>query len=307
MTPTATDSTAPPATDQVLIFANPIAGRGVGARIADELEARFREEGFRVRKWLRKPSDLLDDEIESPARAAVVIGGDGTLRGVAERLLEAGHVPPLLPVPLGTANLMGRHLGIHWKLATVAEQVSRMVTQGKVRHLDAGRANDRLFLLMAGVGFDAQVVMHLDRLRSGPIQLWHYVLPAALSLLDTPGAPLRVSIDGQEIFPEQNALAFVGNLAEYGTGFPILPFARADDGLLDVCVLPCKSHVDLVRLFLLAAAGEHVQSEGVVYRRGKQILIESPERVPVQVDGDPAGFTPVRIDLLPVRLPFIVP
>jgi diacylglycerol kinase (ATP) len=298
---------APPATDQIQIFANPIAGRGVGARIADELEGQFRREGFRVHKWLQKPSDLSDEDLEGPSRAAIVIGGDGTLRGVAERLLKAGHVPPLLPVPLGTANLMGRHLGIHWKLATVADQVSRIVNQGRIRHLDAGRANGRLFLLMAGIGFDAQVVMHLDRLRRGPIQLWHYALPAVLSLLETPGAPLRVVVDGGEIFPEQNALAFVGNLAEYGTGFPILPFARGDDGLLDVCVLPCRSHVDLVRLFLLAAAGEHVQSEGVVYRRGKQILIESPRQVPVQVDGDPAGFTPVQIDLLPVRLPFMVP
>jgi diacylglycerol kinase (ATP) len=306
MTPL-TDLIAPSATDQVLIFANPIAGRGVGTRIADELEGQFRQEGFRVHKWLQKPSEVSDEELAGPARAAIVIGGDGTLRGVAERLLQAGHVPPLLPVPLGTANLMGRHLGIRWKLATVAEQVSRIVNQGKVRHLDAGRANERLFLLMAGVGFDAQVVMHLDRLRRGPIQLWHYALPAALSLLETPGSPLRVSLDGREIFAEQSALAFVGNLAEYGTGFPIVPFARDDDGLLDVCVLPCRSHVDLLRLFLLAAAGEHVQSEGVIYRRGKQVLIESPRRVPVQVDGDPAGFTPVHIDLLPVRLPFMVP
>jgi diacylglycerol kinase (ATP) len=294
-------------TDQILVFANPIAGRGVGVKIASDLERLFSRQGLRVHKYLDKPSDLRDEDLRTPARAAIVIGGDGTLRGVAERLLQAGSVPPLLPVPLGTANLMGRHLGIRWNPDTVTQQVGYAVNAGKIRHLDAGRANNQLFLLMAGVGFDAQVVYHLDRLRRGPIQVWDYAIPAALSLLSPPVWPLRVSLDGHEIFPQQSGLAFVGNLSEYATGFPVLPYARADDGLLDVCVLPCKSHVDLVRLFLLAAAGEHVQSEGVVYQRGKHIEINSPGQIMVQVDGDPAGYTPVHIDLLPTQLPFIVP
>jgi diacylglycerol kinase (ATP) len=294
-------------TDQILIFANPIAGRGVGAKIANELERQFTGDGLKVFKYLEKPSELSDEELRHPARAAIVIGGDGTLRGVAERLIQAGSVPPLLPVPLGTANLMGRHLGIRWDPANVVRQVRQAVNAGKIRRLDAGRANGQLFLLMAGIGFDAQVVYHLDRLRRGPIQIWDYVVPAALSLLTPPVWPLRVSLDGREIFPEQSGLAFVGNLSEYATGFPVVPYARADDGLLDVCVLPCRSHVDLVRLFLLAAAGEHVQSEGVIYERGKHVEIDSPGQVMVQVDGDPAGYTPVRIDLLPTQLPFIVP
>lgn len=295
------------ATGDVLIFANPIAGRGVGAHIADLLDARFRREGYRVRTFLNKPSDLSDADLGDGTHAAIVIGGDGTLRGVAERLYAAGRFAPLLPVPLGTANLMGQHLGIHWDLATVGDQVSRTVDAHQVRMLDAGTANGKLFLLMAGVGFDAQVVYHLDRMRNGPIRIWDYLIPAGLSFAEEPGAPLRVTLDGSEIFPEQRGLAFVGNLPEYGTGFPILPYAKADDGLLDVCVLPCRSRQELVHLFLLAAVGEHVHAEGVVYLRGKQVKIESAAAVPVQVDGDPAGFTPVEIDLLPVRLPFIVP
>jgi len=99
----------------------------------------------------------------------------------------------------------------------------------------------------------------------------------------------------------------VGNVAEYGTGFAVLPHARPDDGLLDVCVMPCSSHGELIKLFLAAAAGEHLQQEGVVYAKGKHVLIDSPEKVPVQVDGEAAGTTPLEIDLLPLRVPFIVP
>jgi diacylglycerol kinase family enzyme len=88
--------------------------------------------------------------------------------------------------------------------------------------------------------------------------------------------------------------------------FPVIPHARPDDGLLDVCLLPCRDPLDLVKLFLHAAAGEHVGTEGAVYLRGKRIRVESAAPVPVQVDGDPGGHTPVEIDLLPFRLGFIV-
>ena len=297
----------PAETQSVLIFANPIAGRGAGSRIADALENQLRREGYRVLKSLDRPSLLPESQLPEDSHAVIVIGGDGTLRGVAERLVETHRLAPLLPVPLGTANLMGRHLGISWEGPDVALQISRAIARHRVRKLDAGRVNGRLFLLMAGVGFDAKVVYHLDRMRNGPIRLWDYLIPTGLSLTAEPGAPMRVLLDGKEIFEGPSALAFVGNLSEYGTGFPILPYARGDDGRLDVCILPCDSRYELVRLFLLAAAGEHVTAEGVVYRRGKQVRIESPERVPVQADGDPAGFTPVEIDLLPVQVPFIVP
>ena len=295
------------AAEEIRIFANPIAGRGLGASIAERLQTRLTTQGYRVQTSLKRAGELTQEELGSPARAAIVIGGDGTLRGVAERLIEGDAISPLLPVPLGTANLMGKHLGIAWNPTNLEDQVCAAVDRNRVRMLDAGRANGRLFLLMTGIGFDAQIVEWLDRLRRGPIQFWDYLIPSALSLRDFPAASLRVELDGREVFPLAPALAFVGNLREYGTGFPVTPHAKSDDGLLDLCVLPCRSHAELIQLFLSAAAGEHTRGEGVVYQRGRHVSIESPTAVAVQVDGDPAGHTPVRIDLLPIQLPFIVP
>ena len=104
-------------------------------------------------------------------------------------------------------------------------------------------------------------------------------------------------------------IVFVGNLPEYGTGFPVLLLARADDGVLDVCALPARSVPDLMVLFLQAAVGEHIRKDGVVYVKGRHVKVttSSGESVPVQIDGDPGGHTPLQIDLLPIRLPFIVP
>lgn len=296
-----------PGERDLMIFANPIAGRGLGKRIARRVHRRLESLGFHVRTLLDRPDEIPDTKLVRDARAAIVIGGDGTLRAVAQRLVAAGSVPPLLPVPLGTANLMGRHLGIHWTRSTVDVQVAAAIERRQTISIDAAQANGRLFLLMAGVGFDAFIVHELDRLRKGPIGYWNYLLPSAQALKDYRFGPLRVLVEGKVVFEEAPALAFVGNLPEYGTGFPVLPFAKADDGLLDLCVLPCRTAEDLARLFLLAAAGEHTRAEGVVYLKGRDLRIESPRPVPVQIDGDPAGHTPIQIDLLPLRVPFIVP
>lgn len=208
---------------------------------------------------------------------------------------------------MGTANLMGRHLGIRWQPIDTPRSVARSIERAQIVHMDAGLANGELFLLMAGVGIDAMIVHELDRMRTGPIHYGSYVLPAAMAISGYRYSPLSVWIDGVAVFTSAPAMAFVGNVSEYGTGFPLLPDARPDDGLLDVCVIPVASRANAVEKFLYAALGEHVEQEGVVYARGSHIQILSPVSVPMQVDGDPAGHTPAEITVLKAQVPFIVP
>ncbi|HEX4054761.1 MAG TPA: diacylglycerol kinase family protein [Tepidisphaeraceae bacterium] len=290
----------------VAIVANPVAGQGKGRAIAQQVRQSLEAEGMEAIVIFDLPT-VKRGQLAT-VDAIVVIGGDGTLRAVASRCLEVRKdIPPLLPVPIGTANLMGRHLGIHWQTSDLDQQVVRSIQAGRIVTLDAARANGQLFLLMAGVGLDALIVHELDRMREGPINYASYVLPAALAIATYRYTPLELAVDGKMIFPSAPAMAFVANVSEYGTGFPIVPDARPDDGLLDVCVISVDSPMDALQKFLHAAAGEHVLAEGVVYARGKEVEVRSPQPVPVQIDGDPAGHTPLRIDVLPMRVPFIVP
>jgi len=290
---------------RVLVYANPIAGSGKAREVAGKLGSALHAAGFIpdiVLNLLELPEHVMQ------ADAAIAIGGDGTLRAVAKAFLDKDRaVPPLLPIPMGTANLMGQHLGLHWKTKDVPARAIAAIKHHHVVYLDAATANGQLFLLMAGVGIDASIVHELARIRRGPISMASYLLPAALALVQYEFVPLEVAVDGAQVFSGRPAMAFVGNVAEYGTGFPMLPQAKADDGLLDVCVVPALSIPHMVKQFLRAAAGEHLQAEGVVYLRGRQIAIRAPQPVPLQLDGDAAGHTPVDIQLLPLRVPFIVP
>lgn len=298
-------------TSTILIFANPIAGQGRGCRIAQSLHIRLIREGYAPLLCLDPAHSPAAQQLlhQTPAPIAViVIGGDGTLRAVAEQILTLPDpYPPLLIVPLGTANLMGQHLGIPADTPHPEDYVLAAIRQYRIVRIDTACANDRLFLLMAGIGLDAHIVHELSRRRRGPISRAHYLLPSLHALSTYTYPPLSITADDQLLFDNQPALAFVGNIPQYGTGFPLLPLARPDDNLLDLCILPCRSPAQALSLFLLAAAGEHLHAEGTLYAKCHRLRIDSPQPVPVQIDGDAAGFTPLSIHLLPKQLAFIVP
>jgi diacylglycerol kinase family enzyme len=295
---------------EVWIFANPIAGRGKGERIAKRIAQRATQADLKPVVIFDRADSLDASRFKHDARAAVVIGGDGTLRTVCDALvtiLGPKRIPPIVVVPMGTANLMGRHLDVDWRDRNIDERVVAAILARNVVQLDVAKANDKLFLLMVGVGIDAHIVHELDRIREGPIDFTSYILPAALALQAYDYPSIEVSVDGRTVFPIGPGMAFVGNVPEYGTGFPVLTQARSDDQLLDICVLPIRSRQEILKMGLLALAGEHMEAEGAVYVKGKHVRIDAPQQVPVQIDGDPAGHTPLVIDLLPFTLPFIVP
>src|SRR5438445_2871372 len=158
--------------EQLLLFANPIAGKGKARRIAAVLEKGLKAGGYGVRIFSGQ-IESTETKIDGRIKAAMVIGGDGTLRGVAQWAIdsafpsqeamcatgELANLPyPLLIVPMGTANLMGKHLGVHWSDENIAEEVAAALEAGKVAHLDVAGTDGGIFLVRGGGGFDAAVV-----------------------------------------------------------------------------------------------------------------------------------------------------
>jgi diacylglycerol kinase (ATP) len=307
---------------RVLIFANPIAGMGTGLATAHEIAAALRSAGF-------APEIITDRPPTAPiapgtAHAAISIGGDGTLRSVVARLSGHTGLPPVLTddppaspaqlnfapvlvVPTGTANLMRQSLGISADRHDLLPRVVSALTARNVAYRDLAIANGELFLIVAGAGLDGKIIHELEKRRKGPITLLDYTLPTLLSIQEWKYAPITVEVDGQIIFGPERGMAMVGSVKEHGIGFSFLQEAVPDDGLLDVLAFTCRSVFQGVDQLLNAAAGTLIGNEETVYVTGRRIRITSPDPVPVQADGEAAGFTPLDVEILPYKMPFILP
>ena len=281
---------------------NPASGRGrVAAALKEALE-RLSAAGHQG--FIHRTSGAGDATAIArglPAAAAVVaVGGDGTVREVAEGLL--GRAIPMAILPAGTENLVAKQFQID---SSPVRLVGTLLNPD-IREIDVGFVGQRVFLVVVGVGFDADVVRHLSQRRQGHITHLDYFLPVWRSFWSHRFPRLRVLADGETVFDEEG-LVFVGNMPRYGLGLRILKNAVADDGLLDICIFRCRSRLKLLSHAFRTARGRHLTSSDVLYLRAREIRVSSDAPVPFEVDGDDGGDLPADIRLSSQKLQILVP
>lgn len=286
----------------VAIQRNPMSGSGKQTGLLLDLVRQLRRVGLRPRLYSSR--EALDTDVRDAVRGAglkaiVAAGGDGTLLDLLNRHPDV----PIVPFPLGTENLVARHLG----LERCGRAVAELIAAGETRTFDAGRLNGRRFLVVASIGFDAAVLHRTHAGRRGHISHWAYAMPIVneLYLFDPP--VLRVSVDDQPAV--EGHVVVVGNLPRYALNLPLVPAADGHDGLLDIRVIPAGGSIELFRQFagvLLEGVGAGEGWSAGHRLRGRRIRIESDRPVPVQADGDPAGTTPVEIIVEPAAVRLLV-
>jgi diacylglycerol kinase family enzyme len=237
-------------------------------------------------------------------RAVVAAGGDGTLALVVNRV-PAGV--PIVPFPLGNENLLAKHIA-----ATAnPRQTLQAIDGGQVVRLDAGLANGRLFLLMAGVGFDADVVRRLHERRTGHVRSLSYIRPILASIRHYRYPELRVHCESPDAQPPASSpaparWAFVCNVPPYAAGLQVVPDADGQDGLLDVCTFQKGSWWNGLRFFLGVLSRRHRHWADCGMYRTRRLRVESDVEVPYQLDGDPGGVLPLDVEVVPGRVTLLV-
>jgi diacylglycerol kinase family enzyme len=307
----------PPEADGVLILVNPKAGRRSSLARADRLADALRTRGLDVQVMddLAAVADRANQlQEQGRLRALVGVGGDGTAAELANRTLPG---TPLTLLAAGTANLLARH----FRLPNSPERLAAMISTGFCRRMDAGRAAQRIFLLMASCGFDAEVVRQVHDLRHsrpgrGHISYASYLKPIWGSIRNYQYPEIRVYCDepagGASPHPEVQPCiarwAFVFNLSRYGWGLSLVPQADYTDGLLDVCTFRRGFLWHGLRYLAgVQLGGWHRRWSDCGIRQARRIRITSDQPVAYQLDGDPAGWLPLEIEVLPGRLSLIVP
>ncbi len=233
-------------------------------------------------------------------QAVLVVGGDGTVCEVVNGLIEKPI--PILILRTGTENLLARELG----MPTEPIDVARTLMQGRAIPFDVGVLNEKRFIAVAGVGFDAECVVRMTAQREGHITHGDYFWPIWRTFWSHRFPEIMVRIEGKTVYQGQG-FVLIGNIARYSVGMRILSEAKYDDGLLDICVLKCSSRIQLITHAIRIMRGQHVNHRDVIYSQCREFSIESPTQVPVEVDGDFAGHLPIKASVLHHAASFLVP
>lgn len=323
--PSSSFSTRCLARRRVLILVNPRAGGRSRQALIDAVVSRLSQSGLKVDCFTEidaLTSAVLDAQRGEELRAVVCAGGDGTLALVANRTAPG---TPLAVLPLGTENLFAKYLGLQPR----PEAVCRTIVDAHGWRFDVGQANGRLFLLMASCGFDAEVVRRMHATRKGHIHHWSYFKPICETVRTYAYPELRIwwepecwsaqaawgpgaveSIQGtrwQSTEPLRARWFFATNVPKYAGGLRFTPAARGDDGLLDICTFRRGSLWPGLNYLAAVCRQRHTRLSDCVMVRTVRVRVESAEPVPYQLDGDPGGWLPVDLGILPGRLNMLVP
>jgi len=293
----------------IVVAANPYSGAADNRRRVDELarELAALAGPLRVLWDARERAALLADRAAmASCRVVVAAGGDGTRAQVINELPSG---TPLAVFPAGTENLFAATHGF----ADEPIALARAVAAGRTRALDLGRASvtgrHRLFALMLSAGLDAEIVRRLAKWRDSGAALRRvrrvsYVAHIAASLAGYRHPPVRV-LAGETA--ASGAYCIIANAPAYALDLPLTPQARADDGALDWVVFERGGLAALATYSWAVWRGRHLERGDVRVGRATRLTLDAAAPVPVQVDGDPLGTTPVEVQVMPGALTLIAP
>lgn len=291
---------------------NPTAGPRDVRRALRSVRVLLERSGWDVELWLtEKPGDgvtLARAAAQAGCDVVIVAGGDGTVNEVVNGLVGAQTALAVLPV--GTGNLWAKQLGIPTHTLTNPlrlRETAAQLSEGTIRPVDVGQVNGRYFLCWAGIGLDAQVTTTMEpRPRyTKRLGVLPYAIAAVLVARDFKGVRARVSLDGR-VVRGSALLILVSNIQQYSM-LNVACEARMDDGLLDVFIFKGLGFSYAVSHLLKIVSQRHLGDPRIVHRQACHIKVLTEQTIPVQVDGDPIGVTPVTIKVVPRALRVLVP
>lgn len=290
-----------------LIF-NPVSGSGDPGTKLTEIQSAL-QPSVNLTTHLTKA----DVEVETIAQQAIAAGadvliaagGDGTVSGIASVLVNTDI--PLGIIPTGTANAFASALGIPEEITTACE----IIQAGHGQRVDTARCNDRMMLLAAAIGFEANLLTRMDREEKNR---WGKLAIVTNSLRELQEMEqFKTYLETSE--GSWNEVATAVTIANATTVSMILAHGpdetAADDGTLGITLVMPEHEWGLLQsaadLFLSGLLERPVQQDTVHGHKATQATIKTDPPQTVFVDGEPAGQTPVKVECYPRSLTVLTP
>jgi diacylglycerol kinase (ATP) len=281
------------------------AGKTLGGGLL-ELRRELERQGVSEPLWYevpksRKAPKRVREALDEGADLIFVWGGDG----MVQRCVDAvdGGAATLAIVPAGTANLFATNLEIPKDI----EQAVHIGLHGPRRMLDVGRMNGERFAVMAGAGFDAQMIRAADAGLKDRIGRVAYVWTGMKELGRKP-FEAKIKVDGSTWFEGKASSVLLGNVGELFGGVEAFEDARPDDGLLELGVVTADDLLEWTRTIARTAAGASSTSPFVRVTKAKTASVTFDRKVLYELDGgDREKVKKLEIEVEPSAIEVCVP
>jgi len=296
------------------VIINPNAGNKAGFRdwekISSELNSQNINYEFAFTKEKMHAVEISKTAVENGFRNVIVVGGDGTLNEVVNGFYLQNSVPvyelTIAMIPVGTGNDWCRTLEIpiEYNEAIRLIKNEKIFVQdiGIVKFQKAGNTITRYFVNVAGTGFDADVAKKVNQdkenNKTGKIL---YIKNLLGTLFSSKSKKYSIRIDGEQI--NCKVFSMCAGICKFnGAGMMQLPNAVPNDGLLDMTIIKTISKIDVIRNVKNLYNGSFVSHRSVETHQGKHFLIETSEKVDLEIDGESVGHSPFEFSILPNSL-----
>ena len=299
-------------TIKTVFLVNPAAENGAAGRRWPELAHEAASLGLQGEtRFSERPGHLTELAREAAADAdlLVAVGGDGTVNEVVNGI--AGLDVELALIPRGTGGDFVRTFGIPRKLDRAVEVALR----GRTRAIDLGRGRYRswagedeesYFANIASAGMSGAIAKRTNETSKALGGKVSYAWATVAVFSRWRSDEVRVRVDGTEQAGRMHDV-IVANGRYLGGGMKMVPEADPDDGLLDVLLIGDLTKRDLLLTMPKTYRGKHLPHPKATLLRGTTVEIDAPEPLPVELDGEQPGTTPVRFEIVPRALRLRVP
>jgi diacylglycerol kinase (ATP) len=307
---------SPSATEQphhAVFLVNPASDNGKTGKRWPELARRASALGLTGETlFSERPGHLIElarGAVDNGAKLVVAVGGDGTLNEVVNGI--AGRDVDLATIPLGTGMDFVRTYGIPTKF----EDAVRVALTGNPRTIDAGHVKyrtwagdeaERWFANVGSVGMSGAVAQRangMSKALGGKVTFFYALTRVFLEWQNT---EVTVRTDETERHGRMHDV-IVANGNWHGGGMKLAPDAAPDDGAFDVVLIGDVSKVDFLTTAPKLYKGAHVHHPKVEVLRAKHVEVDAPETLPIELEGEQVGTTPVTFDVVPGALRVRVP
>jgi YegS/Rv2252/BmrU family lipid kinase len=249
--------------------------------------------------------EIARQEVDRGAELILVAGGDGTINEAVNGMAHSDV--PLGILPAGTANVLANELGLGNTMeraaASLPDAVQERIALGTIS--SEAQKLPRYFLMMAGAGLDADIVYHLNpRLKEATGKVAYWI--AGFSKVGHRIPEFTVQANGREY---RASFALVSRVRNYGGDLEIAPTISLLDDEFEMVLFEGESSFGFLKYMLAVVVHQQQSMRGITILRTRHALFSGPEEsnIHLQVDGEYAGVTPARVEIVPNALTLLVP